>query len=307
MYYYVYNHQHKGQPYHRAMKTAGHTANLRKADVTLFDRDQVMNSTQPRYQVTEQLERGSLIMIYPHSALPPWWYDGLVPVRDYLSCVFVIGEAHKAATSVFMPSARVEVAGWPWCVQKPFKAPKQVKKRVLFAPIHMAGGLRPEAYEANRSIFRELKRIKRNENVEIVIRYIGELQEQGLKPYREFEFVEGFRDGTTGEIDRADVVIAEGTFMYLAVARGVPTVGVNQHLPTRANKNYARYTPHTWNDYGYLFSYPINYKPGQLRELIEQAAAGEQSEWRANNIGKDMDPLAFAEMVEGIWREKQKY
>lgn len=306
MYYYVYNHQHKGQPYHRAMKAAGHTANLRKADVTLFDRDQVMNSTQPCYQVTEQLERGSLIMIYPHSALPPWWYDGLVPVRDYLSCVFVIGEAHKAATSVFMPGARVEVAGWPWCAQKPFKAPKQVK-RVLFAPIHLAGGLRPEAYEANRNIFRELKRIKRNENVEIVIRYIGELQEQGLKPYREFEFVEGFRDGATGEIDRADVVIAEGTFMYLAVARGVPTIGINQHLPTRANKNYARYTPHTWNDYGHLFSYPINYKPGQLRKLIEQAAAGEQSEWRAANIGKTMDPLAFAETVEGIWREKQKY
>jgi hypothetical protein len=165
--------------------------------------------------------------------------------------------------------------------------------------------LRPEAYTANRSIFRELKRIERNEGVEVVIRYIGKLQEQGLKPYPEFKFVEGARDGATREIDKADVVIAEGTFMYLAVARGKPTVGINQHLPTRANKNYARYTPHTWDKYGHLFAYPINYQPGQLRKLIEQAAGGEQSEWRADNIGEDMDSLAFAGMVEGIWRERK--
>lgn len=305
MYYYVYNHQHKGLPYHRAMKAAGHTANLRFADVTLFDRDQVMNSTQPRYQVKEQLDRGSLIMIYPHSALPPWWYDGLVPVRDYLSCVFVIGEAHKAATDIFMPGARVEVAGWPWCKQRAFKAPNRVK-RVLFAPIHTAGGLRPEAFEANRNIFRELKRVQRMMGVEVIIRHIGELEPQGLKNYRDFEFVQGAKDGATRDIDKADVVIAEGTFMYLAVARGTPTIGINQHIACRPNRNYARYTPHTWERYGHLFAYPLNYQWGDLCELIEQATAEEQSEWRAANIGEDMDPLGFAGMVEEIWRESKK-
>lgn len=89
--------------------------------------------------------------------------------------------------------------------------------------------------------------------------------------------------------------------MCLAVAQGVPTIGINQHVACRANKNYARYTPHTWDKDGHLFAYPINYQPGRLWELIEQAAAGEQSEWRAANIGESMDALGFADMVEEIW------
>lgn len=35
--------------------------------------------------------------------------------------------------------------------------------------------------------------------------------------------------------------------------------------------------------------------------MIEQAAVGEQSEWRAANIGEGMDALGFADMVEEIW------
>ncbi len=85
------------------------------------------------------------------------------------------------------------------------------------------------------------------------------------------------------------------------MAQGVPTIGINQHVACRANKNYVRYTPHTWDKDGHLFAYPINYQPGRLWELIEQAAVGEQSEWRAANIGEGMDALGFADMVEEIW------
>lgn len=177
-------------------------------------------------------------------------------------------------------------------------------KRVLFAPIHPAGGrLRPEALKANKDIFKELKHVQRAMDLEVTVRYIDDLDKQGLRPYSAFTWIEGAPDGSTKEIDEADVVIAEGTMMYLAVARGKPTIGINQHLPCRANKNCEKYTPHNWDRYGPEIAYPINYQQGRLGELIELAAAEEQAEWRERCIGESMDPYKFSATVEEIWRE----
>jgi hypothetical protein len=306
MWYYVCNHQHKGRPYHLALHAAGHHPKASKAEVALFDRDWFMhNDKKPRFQVTEQLERGSVIMIYPHSALPPWWYDGLIKIHPYVACVFVIGEGQKAAMRIIEPSVHVETTGWPWCPQKQFEKPEGLN-RVLFGPIHPAGGrLRPEAFTANREIFHDLKRIQSQTGCEVVVRYIGSLKQQGLHPYHRFEWIKGRPDGQTKEIDAADVVIAEGTFIYQAVARGKPTVGINQHLPCRANKMSDKYCPHNWDKYGNDLAYPINYEPRKLLENIEEAMQGEQSEWRKRFIGDQMDRMAFAETVEGIWRESK--
>ena len=242
-------------------------------------------------------------MVYPHSALPPWWYDGLINIQPWVACVFVISEGAKEAMKIIEPSVRVEAVGWPWCPQKEFQKPEKLKT-ILFAPIHPSGRrLRPEALNANRMIFRELKRVARWTSCKIVIRHLHELHLQGLRPYNRFHFVHGMADGSTKEIDEADVVIAEGTFMYSAVARGKPTIGINQHLPMRANKTCDKYTPHNWDKYGPSLAYPINFQPGQLMEHIKLAISEEQTAWREKFIGPSMDPKAFAELVESIWKE----
>jgi hypothetical protein len=303
MNYYVCGHQHKGKPFHRALRAAGHKPLSRHADVALFDRDWYMhNDKKPRQVVVEHLERGAAIFIYPHSALPPWWYDGLIKVQPYVRSIFVIGEGQKEAMQIIDPTVRVDAIGWPWCSQRPFAAPREVRQ-ITFAPIHPAGGvLRSEAYDANRAILRGLKRVHRNMGVKVVIRYIGKLEQQGLRPYAPFEWIEGRPDGKTTEIDQADVVIAEGTYMHLSVARGRPTIGINQHLPSRANKTSDRYTPHNWDKYGPDLAYPINFGTAPLQELIYQAISGEQTTWRDRFIGSQMDRRAFSQLVETLWR-----
>lgn len=304
MNFYVSSHQHKGKPFHAALRAAGHKPLARKADVALFDREWYIHSSPAlRGIVEEHRARGAAIMIYPHSALPPWWYDGEPKVHPCVSCVFVIGEGAKEAMKVIDPDARVEVTGWPWCPQKPFRSPQGLKN-VLFAPIHPSGGrLRSEAFEANKAIFRELKRVQSETGCEVTIRYIHELELQGLRPYHRFEWIEGQPDGKTNEIDKADVVIGEGTFMYLSVARGKPTIGINQHLPVRPNKGGTKKAPFNWEKYGPGIAYPINYGEAPLLDLIETAIEGEQSEWRDKMIGKSMDGQRFADVVEGIVKE----
>jgi len=306
MNYFVCNHQYKGRPYHRALHACGHRPLSRAADVALFDRDWYMHNDQkPRAIVTEHLERGAVIMIYPHSALPPWWYDGLIRIQPYVACVFVIGEGQKAAIRIIEPAVNVEVTGWPWCPQKPFEQPRELRQ-ITFGPIHPTGGrLRPEAYEANKAIFHALKRIQSSTGCKVVVRYIGDLEQQGLRPYHRFSWVKGKPDGKTSEIDAADVVIGEGTFMYQAVARGKPTIGINQHVAIRANKTCEKYTPHHWDVYGPGLAYPINFGDAPLSSLIDRAMGGEQTVWRENFIGKSMDRKRFSETVEGIW-EKEK-
>ncbi|MDY6867223.1 MAG: hypothetical protein SVT56_04870 [Chloroflexota bacterium] len=305
MFYYVHGYNFKGRPYHLAMYSAGHRPKADKAEIAFFDRDWYMhNDKRPRYQVTKHLQRGASIMIYPHSALPPWWYDGLIKIQPYVKCVFVIGEGQKAAMRVIAPEIHTEAAGWPWCPQRAYASSGAIET-ILFAPIHPAGGkLRPEAVQANRDIYHELKRVQSQTGCKVVVRYVGDLVQQGLHPYHRFEWVQGRSDGKTKEIDAADVVIAEGTMMYLAVARGKPTIGINQHLPCRANKMSEKYTPHNWDKYGPDLAYPINYGDAPLQELIEQAMAGEQSEWRERFIGEDMDRRTFADTAVRLHRGK---
>jgi len=145
--------------------------------------------------------------------------------------------------------------------------------------------------------------MQRAMDFEVTVRYIDDLDKQGLRPYSAFEWIRGEPDGSTKEIDQTDVVIAEGTYMYLSVARGKPTIGINQHLPYRANKMSDVYCPRNWDKYGHLIRYPINYKPGRLGDLISKATSGEESEWRERCIGRSMDPQEFAGKVEAIWRE----
>jgi hypothetical protein len=301
MNFYISNYQHKGKPYYDALRSQGHKPVARIADVSLFDRD--IYITVPDHTIShiqQQIDRGSKIVIYPHSALPPWWYDGLVDVKDYLTAIIVVGEGQKEAMKIITPDTKIIVGGWPWCPQKPFEQPKEMKT-ILFAPIHPSGGkLRPEALRANQSVFYHLKRVARSMGCRVVIRYIHELNRQGLRPYNRFEWVSGRPDGSTKEIDEADVVIGEGTFMYMAVARGKPTIGINQHELTRPNKNSNEHTPHNWDKYGPDIAYPINFGTKPLIELIEDAMSGEQTEWRERFIGKQLDPKDFSNNLQNL-------
>lgn len=298
MRFYINNYQLKSAAFRNALLEAGHIEDDINPDVILFDRDwYIHNDNKPRPETLKY--PNATLMVYPHSALPPWWYDGLVPLQDRVKCVFVIGEGHKRAMNIINPHARVEVTGWPWCEVKPFRANEI--RNILFAPIHPAGGrLRPEAFEANQSIMRDLKSLCSKYHV--TIRFIESRIRQGLSRHEAFHWIRGVPDNSTDDIDNADLVIAEGTMMYLAAARGKLVIGINQHLPCRANKMSEQYTPKNWHKYGDDIAYPINYGEAPILELFERALI-EQTQWRKDFVGDKMDPIKFAGKVENVWKE----
>lgn len=302
MKFYIHHHQHKGKPYKSALLKEGHEQVVKFADIALFDR--VTSAATPNKlnsNVQQHFDMGAKIVVYPHAAILPWWYDGMTYFPDVLSCLLVLTEEQKRITKEYIvPHARVEAAGFPYCTQKRFSKPKEIKK-ILFAPTHPAGkNIRPNCRETNRNVFRELKRIQRAYKAEITIRYIGEMGLQGIKPYQYFNYSEATPDGGTKEIDEADVVIAEGTFMYLAVARGKPVVAMEQHVPMRSSKSSIGWKATHWDDYGEEIAYPINYVPGQLWDLLHEAAKEEQKEWRKKFIGSNLKSENFSDLMEDV-------
>jgi hypothetical protein len=302
MKFYVYPYQHKGEPYRAALEESGHIEDNINPDIILIDRDQLANEKLPREEVIKY--PNAVVTVYPHSPLPPWWYDGLVQLRDYVKCVFVIGEGQKRAMKIIAPHARVETTGWAWSELRPFQDVGSVKN-IFFAPIHPAGGrLRPEAIDANAAITKDLVRLAEH-GYDVTIRYMGSRFRQGIRRCDKIKFVQGVADGSTKEIDEADLVIAEGTMMYLSIARGKPTIGINQHLPTRGNK-HSDQPPHNWSKYGDGIAYPINYGSAPIEDLMRRAASFECKEWRRDFIGDKLIPQEFAAKVERIWKENER-
>src|SRR5690606_5552306 len=262
-----FKYQHKGDVYRDALLSNGFTLDSKDPDFILIDRDAyISNAHEPRKQLL--MYPNVPVILYPHSPLPLWWYDGLVPLRDYIKCAFVIGEGQKIAMQKIEPRLRVETSGWGWSELVPFKKPERIRK-VLFAPAHPTQGLlRPEAKEANRAIFEELKNHK---HLEVTVRYMGDLEAQGLEYDYRFKMVEGRASGRSVELERSDLVIAEGTMMYLAVARGKPTIGFGQQHTLRPNKDPDKYIPHNWQKYGGDIAYPLNFGDAPFLQLVEQA------------------------------------
>jgi len=273
--YYFKSFQHKARSLSLALKANGLRPTHSRPDIAFYDRPAGMPLMR------------AVIMEYPHSALPPWWYDGLETLPDEVRCVFVIGEAQKEAMKIIAPRANVKVCGFPWADRVPFQNGKV--ERILFAPIHPSKkGIRPEARETNQRIQLALSRLK---GYQIFCRTVGDRKMQGIDEKIKMTYISGLPDGSTRDIDMCDLVIAEGTFLFLAVARGKPVIGINQNVPNRMNYD-TRY-PENWDKYGHLFKYPVDFDDAPLPELLHQ---NEQTEWKERCM-PEFDGKLFADSV----------
>ena len=159
--FFVFNHQHKGRSFYKALIKQGWRSMSKDPDLLLVDREwTIINNGEPRKMIFRVASPDSRIVIYPHSALVPWWYDGLVDIHPRVNVVLVIGEGQREVMRRIDPSIPVRVVGWPWCKQRKFVRPKKIR-RILFAPIHCSGNgdLRPEAVKANQWIIKELRNL----------------------------------------------------------------------------------------------------------------------------------------------------
>ena len=152
---------------------------------------------------------------------------------------------------------------------------------------------------------RVYERLLEMKGVQINLRVIGDLEKNGLWHSPDVTTTEAQPDGSYAEIDSADLVIGEGMFLSLAVARGKPSIGINQHVIQRANWNDN--LPKRWNEYNHLQAYPIDFDDGDLTELIDKAVDESQvSNWKKRFIGEQLQPEHLSNVLKDIRNEHVK-
>lgn len=292
MQYWILHHQHKGKPIEQALVNQGWVYS-QTPDIALFD----VARGKP---IERRFRReGASLVIYPHTAIAGWWYDGLLEPPIGFDAILVVGEGQKEVQKIITPNSRVETIGWGYCPILPFKKP-EVVKRILFAPIHPSGNtLRPEAKDVNARVYRRLLGLP---DVQVVVRVLGDLRDNGLWSSPNAIIKEGKPDGSYAEIDAADLVIAEGMYLSLAVARGKPSVGMNQRVSQKVNGNGC--TPKRWWEYNHLQAYPVDFDDGNITELIDKAMDESQvSEWKERFIGQQLQPEYLSDLLKDIRSE----
>ncbi|MFL5883896.1 MAG: methyltransferase domain-containing protein [Thermoleophilaceae bacterium] len=298
----IRDHQGKAAPYALALTAAGHEVVpvTEPADVLLIDHDVPAPGYLP--VIESQAAAGAKIFLYPHGAYPILSWDGIHPVSDLVHGNFVIGEGHAEVMRRYEYPHPLHVAGWPYGEVLPFQ-PCADARRILFAPSHPSGdGYMPEVErELNRLVFDELLSL----GVELTVRHIGTLEQNGLERVEGVRYSEGRMVNAFEEIDASQAVVScVGTFPYLAVARGKPTVFYGQDVrpnddgDLRAERE-PRYALH-WDRYRDYMRFPFDAADGPIGELISEAAADEGPirEWKRLFIGDPFDPNGFVQVLE---------
>lgn len=288
MRYRIIHHQHKGKPFEKALKRSGWREDTYHPEICLMDH--AINRGQPekgRRALKSLYNQRITVVTYPHGATGAWWMDSDIFNTDpRVSGNLVIGEGHKRIEQIMQPTLDHYVVGWPYCKVMPFDPPNKLKT-ILFAPIHASirgNLLRQEAIDTNIAVYKELLSLP----YRIKVRHVNPLDVIGLWKEPNVEFIFGQPDGSYIDIDKADLVIAEGTFLYLAAARGKPVIGLNQHIPIGPSYEIFNFKLNHWDEYEPYFAYPIDFSDGPLKELIELAIEEEQIEWKRLFIGKEM-------------------
>jgi len=301
MKYFISQHQHKGEKIMNALREEGWVYRKIEPDIALFDHNvNLSNPSEGRLIVKEYINQGSTIITYPHGATGSWWEDSNShSAYNTIFADLVIGEGHKHVAEIIQPELDHYTIGWSYCPLKEFK--KTQVKKILFAPIHASArtnALREEAIDINTRVYNALIPLSRDYN--ITVRHLNPLNTIGLRYNSRINFKAGIPDGSYNDIDNADLVIAEGTYMYLSVARGKPTIGMNQHIPIRPNHKLIEYKVNNWDKYGEYMAYPIDFDDGDLSDLIQKASKEEQIEWKKLFIGDEMNNRYLSDLLKDL-------
>lgn len=302
MKFFIFHHQHKGRQLEKALLSQGWKKSTRVPDVILAHIDWAdMVSGEELPAITRMRRAGGIVIVYPHAPSPPWWYDGYVKPQPDTAAVLTIGTAQAEAAAVFINDKPIMPIGWYYNEQKLFKASAQRAKKILFAPIHPVGNLlRPEAVKLNKTIHEALIKYKyENPTAIVMVRHLWSAAAQGLEYNSRLIYKVGKADGSFADIDWADVIIAEGTFMHIAASRGKPVIGFGQDTAVRPNGTKHEISPVHFNDWNPLVRYPIDFSDAQFEELLQAASQGTlaTARWREENIGESLDAKQFSDLL----------
>ena len=292
--------QTKAKKYIRALEISGwnRTKALAKAQFLLSDVDVL--GRRPLVEAAHK--QGKKIFLYPHAARAMVQWDGEMRPYDHIAASFVIAEGQAEVMRRYGYPHPLEISGWTYCYQRPFQPTRGM--RVLFGPIHPNnnGWLSKLDQSINCRAFEILYELAQAGEIELTVRFLDILERNGLEERPGVRYICGRPDLSVAEIDAADIVVSTQTFLYLAVARGVPTVGIGEDVPFHygnSDENF-RFVA-SWDKYGHLVAFPLDLlKADDPLALLRHAQESDQdiTEWRRLFIGQTFQPEAFVRTID---------
>ena len=302
MRFFFYNHQNKGLPLVRAMQAAGWTWTAQSATAAAVFSDSDVPSRIK--SLKGFLERGAKIFLYPHAARPNLFndFEGY-PWYPNVTANFVLAEGHIEILKRIGVQHTFEAVGWYMCPMKPFQ-PREQARKILFAPIHpnANGTLSSADRKVNADTFRKLLALVGSGQIDLTVRYLRDLDKQGMWMVDGVNYIKGEADGSYVEIDQADLVVSHQTFAHIAIARGVPTVMMGEDFPPRIGcEEYGTFKyVKNFDKYKDLLMYPLDIlAEDDTLALFERAIRSDEeiADWRRRLIGEPFGALNFIKKV----------
>lgn len=306
--FYLFDHQHKGRRYADALIQAGYrqTASLSDPELAcgFFDHDLGAEGSGGRGGLGLLHEHNVPVFMYPHSARPMVQWD-MYPIWPHTSALITIASGHRQVMESFGYPLPIEVCGWTLCDQVPWKAIAVAGRpvEVLFMPIHPNnnGWLHPLDKGMNALVY---QRLLETPGIHLTVRHIKRLDISGLWTASGVKYVLANPNGSTVEIDAAQVVVAYETAAYLAVARGKPLLMFGDQLtPHSGNLPTKMHWAKNFDAYREIWRYPITvdltHGGKTIHQQLEQAMSEDVgAAWREKFIGEQLDPVWFVKTVQ---------
>ncbi len=282
MNFHVLDHQGKSRMLVDTLLAAGHTHTAAgHADLLLIDIDDP--DAPRRGRLIDQCQ--GTVVLYPHGATPT--YHGFYEPDDRIDVQLVHGVGTAKLVADLDLDRKIIDAGWTFSPMLPF-APTE-GKRVVFGPTHPygSGKLDDQYRNLNGRVYRALKA----SGLDLKVQMFGLAANNGLPHGASCHRSSLMLDWSL--IDKADVVVADGTFASLAMARGKPVVMFGQDLEVTDEHNRPQTGPIVR-----LPRYPVDFDDGDLAGLIDKACRGVGEDWRKQFVGVPFDSMAFLHSVE---------
>ena len=237
------------------------------------------------------------IFMYPHS-IDSWkCYDyGLQPWKK-ITCNFVASNTVKDILKFLKYPQPVEVIGFPY-LPKVLPLKPTTGNNILFATTHATMSVIDDDFKkGNLDIQGYLSSIMDTYNITV---YLHEsLEVSGIPgiPGINYKFSNLTIKNAIDIINKNDIIFAKGTFMYLAIALGKPTISYMESEPFHPNFSINRKIDHP--ELMDLWKYPIDlYKyedPSQA--LIDCQNPDIISTWKQNVLGGSFDADKFIKAI----------
>lgn len=289
------DHNNSVHPIVNALLGLGYKWNQDAPDFILLDHD------SPKFyrEIIDNHPQAKVI-IYPHGEPFAFWWDGMWEVNERTAGYLAQSKGHGAVMRKYGYSKPVHTIDWYLSEQSEFK-PAAKLDRVLFAPIHPLnnGFIHPSHRAANIEAYKALLGMPIN----LTVRYLGNLENNGLWADDSVTFIEGSKDGSTTPTDL--VVSNLGTYFALSVASGIPCVAYNQDLPpVGGHSEETTLEAQNWKSYKEFVRYPYDLLNARFSALgvLDYATRHEAKKWRDRFIGEPLNADKLNKAIQTIMK-----